>query len=53
MTANGAKEAVERLNAWLDSWSIGRFEKPIYNNPSELKEDVRIVLNALAEAKMR
>jgi hypothetical protein len=40
-------EAVKRLREWVADWSIGRFEKPQYANPTALKADITIVLNAL------
>ncbi len=41
--------ARERLLAWAEDWSPGRFHLPTYANPGELKADVRLVLAALDE----
>ncbi len=44
-------EPRKRLRSWADDWSPGRFERPTYKNPGELKADIRLVLDALDEAE--
>lgn len=44
-------EPAARLRAWADDWSVGRYEKPQYKNPGELKGDLRAVLDRLAKAE--
>lgn len=44
--------AFARLRKWSGEISIGRFEKPVYKNPGELKTDVRLVLDELVKARV-
>lgn len=51
--ATPLESAFARLRQWSGEFSIGRFEKPTYKNPGELKADVRLVLDELVKAKTK
>jgi hypothetical protein len=42
------QKAQERLRAWANDFSVGRYEKPQYANPGELKRDLLTALDRVA-----
>lgn len=43
-TGTESLAAAERLLAWSEDWSPGRFHLPTYANPGELKADCKAVI---------
>lgn len=43
--------AAERLDRWVGDIILGRLERPTYENPGELKADIRVLLSELGQLR--